>query len=270
MTRNPDCEVFQDQLDALQAGALPEEGMEKLRLHAASCGDCAMLLRVHEHLTTPALGDLEAAVPDELVASVWPRVRAEIATGESARLRESRGWQGWSWLVPAMAAATLLLFIGSGLMYKEVRELRRRETALVQQVAEQGRRLAELDLRTSADPVARTASLAAQPTWERALARRRSVSAAELAGMLSSLPATTTIFNASELDALYGNLPFWLAAAVRNAAAEVRTGDGLQAGELAQLVETLGVNPSRRISTARLFALAGGSARTDVSSPGAL
>ncbi|UCC83302.1 MAG: zf-HC2 domain-containing protein [Gemmatimonadota bacterium] len=270
MTRNPDCEVFQDQLDALQAGALPEEGIEQLRLHAASCGDCAMLLRVHEHLAAPALGDLEAAVPDEMVASVWPRVRAEIATGESVRLRESRGWQGWSWLAPAVAAATLLLFIGSGLMYQEVRELRRRETALVQQVAEQERWLAELDLRTSTDPVARTAGLAGRPTWERALARRRSVSVAELARMLGSLPATTTIFDASDTEALYRNLPSWLAAAVENLATEVPTGDGLQAGELTRLVETLGVDSSRRISTTRLLALAGGSAPGFDLSPGAL
>lgn len=268
MTRNPDCDVFQDQLDALQAGTLPEEGVEQLRLHADSCADCAMLLRVHEHLAAPPFGDLEAAVPDELVASVWPRVRAEIATGESARLRESRGWQGWSWLAPAMAAATLLLFIGSGLMYREVRELRQREGALVQQVAEQQRWLAELDLRTSSDPVARTAGLAGQATWERALVRRRSVSVAELARMLGSLPATTTIFDASDTEALYGNLPFWLATAVRNAA-EVRTADGLQAGELVQLVEALGVDSSRRISTTRLLALAGGSAWFDMS-PGAL
>jgi hypothetical protein len=263
VTSDPDCEVFQDQLDALQAGVLSEDGMEQLRLHADSCEDCSVLLTVHEHLVALPLGDLEAAVPDELVASVWPRVRADIATGESARLRESRGWQGWSWLAPAMAAATLLLFIGSGLMYQEVRELRRRETSLVQQVAEQERWLAELDQRTSADPVARTAGLAGRPTWERALARRKSVSVAELAGMLGSLPTSTTIFDASELEALYGNLPYWLAMVVRDAAAEVRTGDGLQAGELAQLVEGLGVDPSRRISTARLLALAGGTARFD-------
>ncbi|MGD2216634.1 MAG: zf-HC2 domain-containing protein [Gemmatimonadales bacterium] len=261
MNLKPDCEVFQDQLDALQAGALPEQGVEMLRLHAASCEDCAVLLRVHEHLAAPPLGDLEAAVPDELVASVWPRVQAEVATGESARLRESRGWQGWSWLVPAMAAATLLLFIGSGLMYQEVRELRRRETALVQQVAEQERWLAQLDLRTSTDPVARTAGLAESATWERALARRKSVSVGELARMLGGLPATTTIFDASNTEALYRNLPFWLATAVRDVAADVRTGDGLQAGELAQLVETLGVDSSRRISTTRLLALAGGTAR---------
>lgn len=268
--RNSDCEVFQDQLDALQAGTLLEEGMDQLRAHADSCADCAMLLRVHEHLVVPPLVELEAAVPDELVASVWPRVRAEIATGGSARLRELRGWQGRSWLAPAMAAATLLLVIGSGLMYEEVRELRQREHALVQQIADQQRWLVGLDLRTSTDPVARTARLAGRPTWERALARRNSVSVAELAGMLGSLPATTTVLDASQLEALYGNVPFWLAKAVRDAAAEVRTDDGLQAGELAQLIEALGVSSSRRISTTRLLGLAGGSASGFDLSRGAL
>jgi hypothetical protein len=257
VTRNPDCDVFQDQLDALQAGALPEEGKEQLRLHAESCEDCAMLLRLHEHLAAPPLSDLEDAVPDELVASVWPRVRAEIATGNSARLRGSRGWHAWGWLVPAMAAATLFLLIGSGLMYQELRELRRREIALMQQIADQQRWLAELDLRTATDPVARTAGLAGRATWERALARRESVSVAELARLLASLPAASTIFDASELEALYRRVPFWMSGTLRDAAAEVRTGDGLQAGELMELLEALGIDSTRRISTARLLALAG-------------
>jgi hypothetical protein len=262
VTRDSDCEVFQDQLDTLQAGMLSEEGVEQLRNHAAACEDCAMLLRVHEHLATLPLAELEAAVPDELVASVWPRVAAAVAIGKSARLRETRGWQGWSWLVPAMAAATLLLFIGSGLMYRELRESRRRESALLEQIAERERWLAELGLRSSADPVTRTAGLAGQATWERALARRRSVSVGELSRMLSRLPATTTILDASQLEALYKSIPFWLAPAVRGAAADVRTEDGLQAGELARLVEALGIDSSRRISTARLLALAGGGRRS--------
>ncbi len=261
MTRNPDCDVFQDQLDALEAGALPEEGMEQLRAHADSCGDCAMLLRVHEHLAAPPLGDLEAAVPDELIASVWPRVRAEIATGESARLRESRGWQGWSWLAPAMAAATLLLFIGSGLMYQEVRELRRREDALVQQVAQQERWLAELDLRTSTDPVVRTAGLAGRAAWERALARRKSVSVAELAGMLRSLPANTTILSASQAETLTGSLPFWMVSALRGTLEGIEAENGVQAGELSQLLEDLDVDSERRVPTARILALFRGSVR---------
>jgi hypothetical protein len=259
--RKPDCDVFQDQLDALEAGALPEEGMEQLRAHADSCGDCAMLLRVHEHLVAPPLGDLEAAVPDELVASVWPRVRGEIATGESARLRESRGWQGWSWLAPAMAAATLLLFIGSGLMYQEMRELRRRENALVQQVAQQERWLAELDLRTSTDPVVRTAGLAGRAAWERALARRKSVSVAELAGMLRSLPANTTILSASQAEALAGSLPFWIVSALNGTLERIEAENGVQAGELSQLLEDLDVGFERRVPTARILALFRGSVR---------
>jgi hypothetical protein len=261
VTRNPDCEVFQDQLDALQAGALSEDGMEQLRLHADSCEDCAVLLRVHEHLASPPLGDLEAAVPDELVASVWPRVRAEIATGESARLRESRGWQGWSWLAPAMAAATLLLFIGSGLMYQEMRELRRREDALVQQVAQQERWLAELDLRTSTDPVVRTAGLAGRAAWERALARRKSVSVAELAGMLRSLPANNTILSASQAEALAGSLPFWMVSALSGTLEGIEAENGVQAGELSQLLDNLNVDLEKRVPTARILALFRGSVR---------
>ncbi|UCC71092.1 MAG: zf-HC2 domain-containing protein [Gemmatimonadota bacterium] len=259
MTKNVDCEVFQDQLDALKAGALPEDGLAQLQAHAGSCPECATLLEVHEHLTSPALSDLEAAVPDELLASIWPRLQAEIATASSARLRESRGWQGWGWLVPAMAAATLLLFLGSGLLFQEVRQLRQREDALVAQLAEQERWLAELDFRTSSDPVARTAGLAGRATWERALSRRRSVSVSELRNMLRSVPAAATVFDASELESLQRNIPFWMSSAARKAAAEIRPGDGVQAGELLRLLDTLDVDPGRRIPTARILALTRGS-----------
>ena len=63
MKKDVDCLVFEDQLDALVAGGLPVEGLEQLRLHAFSCPDCAMLLKVKEHLTRPSLEGLEAAVP---------------------------------------------------------------------------------------------------------------------------------------------------------------------------------------------------------------
>ncbi|UCC47611.1 MAG: zf-HC2 domain-containing protein [Gemmatimonadota bacterium] len=258
MTKKTDCEVFQDQLDALRDGALPETGVEQLHRHAASCPDCAMLLRLHGHVASTWLGDLEAVVPDELVASVWPRVEAEIATHESARIREYRGWQRWGWLVPALAAATLLLFVSSALLFRDVRGLRQRESALAQEIAEQERRLAELDVRTSSHPVVRTAGLAGRATWARVLQRRRSVSISELAEMLRGLPASTTIFGALELEALNESAPFWTATALSDALAEVGTEDGIQAGELLRLLGALDLDPERRIPTARILAIARG------------
>ncbi|NIM52835.1 MAG: hypothetical protein GTN62_15285 [Gemmatimonadales bacterium] len=261
MNQRIDCEVFQDQLDALSEAQLPDEGMEQLRLHAASCPQCAMQLRVHEHLAARSPRDLEAAVPDELAGSVWPRVRAEIATHESARESERSRRHGWSWLVPALAAATVLLIVGSGLLYREVKQLHERETALVHQIGEQQRRLAELDLRTSMDPAARAASLAGRTVWERALSRRKSVSVAELEAMLHSVPERATVFSAAEMEALSESIPFWTATAVGAALSEIRSDDGIQAGELLRLVATLDIEPGRRIPTARILAISGGAAR---------
>ena len=50
MSKDVDCQVFRDQLDALVQGALPEEGARQLRLHVADCPECAMQLKVQEHL----------------------------------------------------------------------------------------------------------------------------------------------------------------------------------------------------------------------------
>ncbi len=253
MKKGIDCEVFQDQLGALEDGPLPEEGIEQLRLHAGSCAVCAMLLRMHEHLVVRSQADLEAAVPDELVASMWPRVQAEIATQQTLRLRESRSRRAWSWLVPTMAAATILLFIGTGFLFAELSKLRERERLLVQQVVEQRRWLAELDQRTSASAIARTAGLAGSATWERVLSRRERLSLSELSDLLASVPSGTTILGAIDLEELAGNTPLWRTAAWRELLDGIETEDGVQAGELLRLIQAMDVDPRMSISTARLL-----------------
>ncbi len=78
-----DCQVFGDQLDSLQDGTLPVEGQRQLRLHAASCPECAMVLKVSEHLTLPSLEELEEAVPADLLTGVWPGVEAGLEWSET-------------------------------------------------------------------------------------------------------------------------------------------------------------------------------------------
>jgi predicted anti-sigma-YlaC factor YlaD len=256
-----DCDVFQEQLDALLEKRLPDAGLDQLRLHAASCSECAMQLRLHEHLATPSLSELEAMVPEELAGSVLPRVQAEIAAHESTLQHQPGRWQGWNRLVPALAAATVLLCVGSGFLYWEVRQLRRQEDVLVRQVTEQGRRLAQLDSRTSMDPVARAASLAGRTLWERALARRNSVSVSELEQMLRSAPASTTIFSAAESEALAESLPPWMVRLAGTALSDIQSDDGIQAGELLQLIGTLDIDTERRIPTSRILAVSRQAAR---------
>ena len=78
MKKDVDCQVFEDQLDALVRAELPAEGMRQLRVHAGMCADCAMALKVQEHLLGPSLEELEARVPEELLGTVWPGVRRDI------------------------------------------------------------------------------------------------------------------------------------------------------------------------------------------------
>lgn len=255
MSHKADCDVFQEQLDALLGDRLPDAGLEQLRLHAASCADCALQLRVQEHLASPSLRDLEGQISDELAGSVLPRVLAEIAAHQASTQRAPGKWYGWSRLVPTLAAATLLLFVGSGLLYLQVRQLREQEAFLVRQVTEQGRRLAQLDVRTSMDPVARAASLAGRGLWERALSRRNSVTVSELERMLQSTPASTTIFSAAESEALTESLPRWMMALIREHLADIQANDGIQAGELLQVVRSLDIETDRRISTSRILAV---------------
>lgn len=122
MKKEIDCQVFEDQLDALLDGSLPDEGIGHLQLHALSCPDCAMLLRVHEHLALPSLEELEAATPEELVASMWSTVEAEVGPMVEGVVKEGKkeglggvsagtpGVHRFPWLVPTLAAASIVLF----------------------------------------------------------------------------------------------------------------------------------------------------------------
>ena len=263
MKKNVDCEVFQDQLDTLKQGVLAADGAEQLRLHAEACPDCAMLLRMHEHLASASLEQLEAAVPDVWVGSMWGQVEAEIATRESRRGGRLGGWQGSGWLVPAMAAASVLLFISTGFLLGERARLRDREGALARLVAEHETRLAELEVRTSSGAIARATGFAGRRAWEHKLSRRESVSVAELGDMLGSLPSGVTLVDASGVEALLNSVPFWTTATWRAALDQIRAEDGVQAGELLRVLDALDVDPEMSIPTARILALSRGSVRTD-------
>jgi hypothetical protein len=236
-----DCEVFQDQLDALGNGTLPDEGTSQLRAHAAACADCAMLLRMHEHLAEPSRSALEAAVPENMVASVWPRVRLELG-GHSWSERR------WSWLVPTMAAAIVLLTLGVGFLFGQLRQLQGREQLLARQVLEQ-------QDPESSNAVVRTAALAGRPTWERALARRQTVSTAQLGDMLRSVPENSTVLTPSQTEALIRGAPSWTRAVWSEALSRIEMDDGIQAGELRDLLRELPVDPQRSMPTARILGL---------------
>ena len=256
MNRPIDCDVLQDQLDSYKLGILSEEGIEQLWAHARSCSDCNTVLKLHEQLAARSLAELEAMVPNDFVATMWPRVKAELARLESRHGRRLparwRRWDGW---VPAMAAASVLLLIGIGYLFGELRQLRDREETLIQQVAEQQRWLGELDARTSPSAVARTAGLAGSSSWERMLARLERVTVSELEELLAGVPASTTIVAVTDVDALRVNLPYWAGIDRNELLDGIGVQDGLQAGEMLELLSRLDIDPRVSISTGRILTL---------------
>ncbi len=261
MNKGIDCQVFEDQLEGFSRGTLSEEGMDQLRLHARSCLDCAMQLKVHRHLAVPSLEDLEGEVPDAWVDSMWPQVQAEIARQGSRGDRVLRMRRVSGWFIPATAAAAVLLLLSVALLYQEMQQLRARERTLVQQVADQERWLAELDLRTTPNALARTAGLGASRSWQRMLARTDNVTISELTAALSGVQAGTMVLDAVEAERLIRRVPFLRATAWSSALEEIAVEDGLQADEALRLLEALALAPERSVRTSRLLEFTAASIR---------
>jgi hypothetical protein len=206
--KDVDCLVFEDQLDALVAGGLPVEGLEQLQLHAFSCPDCAMLLKVKEHLTRPSLEELEAAVPQNLLDSMWPRVEKGLGGSPGpARARPSPGTR-LPWLVPSLAAASVVLLLSTGFLFSALRRTTARGDELARQVSELQLGMEELDART--EWVERTAQLAGN-SRNRAralnfqLAGQESITVGALVELLETYPPERVLLDASQVRSLFGS-----------------------------------------------------------------
>ncbi len=262
MKRESDCDVFQQRLYALKAGGLGPGARASLEDHAAECPDCAVLLRLHDHLALLPQKELEAAVPAEMLDSLRSRLAADLATRESVNAPGRLGQSERDWRTPLLAAAAVVLLAVVGLLHAEVRKLQGRERGLVVQVAEQQSRLAQLELRSTDAAVARTAGLAGSSGWVRLLARKRRITVAEVSDLLSRLPSQTTLYSRSEFEALMSGAQIWLTSAWRARLAEIEAEDGIQVEELLRLLDDLAVDPQRSIPTARLLAFAKGGGRS--------
>ncbi|HSG81453.1 MAG TPA: hypothetical protein VLC48_04310 [Gemmatimonadota bacterium] len=257
MSKNIDCEVFQDQLDSLKQGTLSRDGETQLGLHAEACAECAMLLRLHGHLAAPSLAELEAVVPDLYVASMWERVQADVAAGAKPGSRFG-GWQPARWLVPTLAAASALLLVSTSFLLAELRTARGREQTLVARVESHERRLAELE--SALTPRATLTGLAGRRVWERALAGKESVTLGELTALLEGLPARTTLLSPSSARAL-GDMPGWVTFSWRDGLGQLDLEDGAQASELLEVLQGLALDPGTRIRVDRLLAVRRGEPR---------
>lgn len=209
MKKNMDCQVFEDQLDTLVDGHLPEEGARQLQLHALSCPDCAMLLRVQEHVKLPPLEELEAEVPDHLLASLWPNVAAATSlptpdvSAETSPIPKSL--RRTPWMIPTLAAASVALLLSTGFLFSQLRKSEGRVQQLSQQVGEYQQWLALQD--GGSDLVHRTAELAGgrrnrARALDHALAGKENITIGTLIDLLERYPESMVLFDTSQIEGL--------------------------------------------------------------------
>jgi hypothetical protein len=206
-----DCRVFEDQLEALVEGGLPEEGLRQLRLHAESCAECSLLLRTQEHLAAPSLAELEKAVPLDLLASVWPRVEKETSPSRVSGAVSREILPGWlrpmqgRWMIPALAAASLVLLLSTGFLVTELTATRARANRMAEQI--QVLDLWRTEMANGRNLLERTALLGDE---SRSRSRRRAldfalyggdrVSVQTLVQLLEALPRDEVLFDARRLN----------------------------------------------------------------------
>jgi hypothetical protein len=242
-----DCTVFEDQLDSLVRGALPEAGVVQLQGHASVCADCAALLHMQEHLVTPSLAELEASVPDAYVASMWYQVQGALdAPRAGVRRRVGR-------VMPLLAAATVALLFANGLALRALFRAESQAQDLAGQVLDQQRRLVALQVAEASGLRGARAGLGARGGALRALEERTDLTVADLRELLGSLPADTPIIGAARARQLTRSR--LVPAAWRDAMTRLDTGVEVTAGALLTVLDDLDISGDVPVPAARLFEL---------------
>ncbi len=261
------CERFAAMVDDLLAGRLDEIGREECRRHAAACEECAALLRMLRHLGGESDEELQARVPPQLLAGLWPRVEAELdrpgdrrSGALSGRGRpEARAEphrpvarRGRPLLVPLLAAAVVLLLLASGLLLRQVDRLTERRDEL-------RRAIAALDVRTPAGPPAGAPAgpAVAFPGAQALPAAPFGVTVDQLETWLAHQPDEAVLLNATQVRAAVGGSLRWRVVLHWAQAAGVRVDDGLAAGEARAVLRMLDLDPRHRLPARALGAPAG-------------
>ena len=159
------------------------------------------------------------------------------------------------WLVPTLAAATLILCVSTGFLAVELNRVRGREMALAQQVAEQQGWLAALSTDRSADPVARTAALAGRNPWLRALSREERISVGGLRTLLERMPGDRIIMTGPQVDAALRSRASMATPLFREVLVQVEGGEGVRARDLLRALEGSDVSPELTVPTSELLDL---------------
>jgi hypothetical protein len=249
------CDHVQERLEAFAAGTLPDEEFLELMGHVDHCADCAMLLRLQKHTAALTDEELEANVPDHLVDGMYGRVMGEIGRKSPEHPTSSVRWPVFRWLVPALSTAVVVLLVGGGLMFHELRELKERENALSSRIEQQERFLREGSPAAASSIGLRDRLVLSSGNWTRVLARQEETSIAQLQSLLERLPPETRILDAEETMILLARYDRWMESRSTGAGAGIDPADGLQAGEMIRLIRALDPDPETKIPTARLISL---------------
>jgi hypothetical protein len=249
------CDRIQEQLEALAAGALPDEEFLELMGHIDRCPDCAMLLRLQQHTAAGTDEELQAIVPDHLADGMYGRVMEEIGRKAAKRPGFSLQWPSFRWLVPALSTAVVVLLVGGGMMFHEIRELKERENALSNRVMQQERLVRDGGPAPASSVGLRDRLVLSSGSWARVLARQEETSIAELQSLLERLPPETQILDTDKTVALMARYGQWMEKNWNGDASGIDPRDGLQAGEMVLLIRVLDPDPETRIPTARLISL---------------
>ena len=111
-----DCKEFSNLLDAWLDGLLPDGEADRLRAHAAECGDCASLYALRKDCRRL---DEEIEVPDGF-SSAWRQRIQEEANMDTATEKKERSFH-WRrrWTGYLAAAAALVFIIGGTLISRD-------------------------------------------------------------------------------------------------------------------------------------------------------
>ncbi|MBU8920241.1 MAG: zf-HC2 domain-containing protein [Bacteroidales bacterium] len=250
------CREFQELLDRVALGAISREDEIQLNKHAGECPDCAMLLEMHRHLISPSGPELEAAVPDGMVDTMWRRVMADISQQSAGRnAAGSRLWPVMKLLVPALSVVVVILTFASGFMFSELRQLRSREQELIHEVGHRDELISHMSAEQDDFPRGRGIFSAGNMMIRRGLPQQEIFTAEELLTLLNKLPPDVTIMGPDEARSLLSHRVLSQNVGSADLPAYIDLWDGLQAEELIRLVGWLGLDPGETISRDRVLAL---------------
>jgi hypothetical protein len=213
-----------------------------------------MSMKVLEHLALQGLEELEAAVPDDLLATVWPGVEAGVRPAR-ARIHQAFSEElvpgrSHNWILPTLAAAAVVLLFSTGFLFSELRKAETQGAQLAGQIVDLQEEINEND--ANAEWIQRTGRLAGNRrsrarALDYVLAGQEGITVAALVELLEKYPADMVLFEASQIDNLLGT-PMRpppelrrLLSAVASALATLGDAQGVRAGELARWLATSGL-----------------------------